>query len=119
MINRMKKLEASLPAAAQLQELMPSIKKLREQKKVHVTKINELVKEMRGHQAEKREKYDENKEMFQEKEEKNKEIDAIDKEIKDQKAKIDSFFSERGTSGIWLSIFSLVFSTKLYAICDR
>lgn len=95
MISTLKKLEASLPAAAQLTEIMPQINKLKEAKNVHIKQIQAFKKEKKVHFDEKKEKYDAHKEMFQEKEEKNKEINEIDAEIKDQKAKIDGIFTEK------------------------
>jgi hypothetical protein len=74
---------------------MPKINQLRDEKNVHIKKIQALKKEKRAHNEEKKEKFEAHKEQFQEKEEKNKELTEIDLEIKDQRAKIDSIFSEK------------------------
>ena len=94
-ISQIKKLEASIPAAAKMKEQNPRINLLRDEKKVHIGKIAELKKVQKVINAEKKEKYEENQVHFKESEEKKKDVDEMEQQIKDQKARVDKTYLEK------------------------
>jgi len=91
-VNDIKKLEASLPAATKLKEMQPYFDNQKDKKKVHLKALHKLRDERKGHQAEKKEKYEVHQENFEKNQEKKGEIEEIEGDIQDQKAKIDQVF---------------------------
>jgi len=82
-VKDINKLEASLPAATKLKEMQPFFDNMKDKKKVHLKQLHKLRDERKGHQLEKKEKYEIHQENFEKNLEKKGEIEEIEADIQD------------------------------------